>query len=1775
MAEVVHGKRSLGGLEPYHVNTTRNLTWKEREFLYALRARDDVAEESPLDVGMSRAAGQKLTHASCLVVEDASADPVWIHTSARTMQAPAMRWVNAAAALLAEKLQYGPLDTPFWTGRTLADAELCIPRGHLRFKEHGLSAWTLQRHCRGEIQPPLPEVLRRAPLYVAAATAGLTCRAAVVAHPDGFEVILTDCENLTREILVPFNSSPVSTTFGHSRSFRPEEPAAETLKAALADALAQNCQEADAQGVASWNLLWVTPASASYLLACLEPALRWPPHSDSIMVAAKGEICLFPEAFSVALREAMKDVAKDQNAISFHRVWLKLTETRQALLIPEAFKLASNEHNFTINERDYTKVISLCGQATFWQDVCGLLENMEEMHITPTVFSCSAAISACAKGGQWQQAIVLLFEAMARVKIQPNTISYNTTISACEKGGEWQQALVLFEAMSMAAISTDVITYNAAISACGLGSQWTKALSLLEDMLLARTCPNVITCSAALSACEKHGQWQQALALFQSMAAAQISPNLISYSAAICACQKGEQWQQALSFFQAMPRANILPDLFCFNCAISSCEKGGQWEQALLLFETMPEANILADVVSYNATISACQKHGQWQHALAIFQGMLSIGIRADVISHNAAISACGTGHQWQQGLALLEVILGALISPNVISYNAAISACAKGGQWQQAIVLLFEAMARVKIQPNTISYNTTISACEKGGEWQQALVLFEAMSMAAISTDVITYNAAISACGLGSQWTKALSLLEDMLLARTCPNVITCSAALSACEKHGQWQQALALFQSMAAAQISPNVVAYNATISACEKRGQWQFVLILLESMRGASINADIITYNAAISACEKGGAWQQALMLFEAILKAEGNTVSPNVISYSAAISACEKGGQWLHALTLLSTMPRHAVRANVISYNATISACEMDGQWRQALALFKAMVKASISPTIISYSAVMSALETAAQAAQALTLIQAMPKARILPDKIGYNAAIGACEKGGQWEQALSLFQEMLRKNIVADATSYATTISACEKGGQWQRAVALLYGMASLHYTQDIDWRDGLTWATFASPRRAETGLFEMQDDEGDESSELASLRFQGASKGRSAIAEADSAPARAATIGLNAFDAPVELDLGLMDIAKQRRYIAKIQDSLAAELAMAMGVQPEDVIVTRIDEDEHEGWKVIFSANATREEMESAMAGTHQSHFPPPGPDKRVRRLGEDIRADKLSKDRRFSVLKYVNPNICMHEIERVQITDTQAWCRGLGGFTEEDTRRLASIFLSPEALHRKAYSGKGLQAQDLKRLRAAGFTDLDLRRLGLLGYGLSDDEATRLEAAGFHKDVLQRRLLSGDAFSKDEQTRLRTEGLPVERLRKLLAGAGKFSMSEKERLVRAGLSEMEVRRRLIGGEEFEEEEVERLDQVDLPLYELRRRILQDEIFSQEERLRLEVVGLNEADIQQRLEDRERFTADELFSLESAGFDPEDLHRRLHGESCFSPTELQKLALIGMSEEEIVRRLLAGEEFSDEELKWPGGPELEKGGFTLAKLIRRVFGTSNPTKEDGDLSRCFWNIAEEDEIPERLSNENMAMALQRLMGDTGLLSDEEHYRLESCGLSMEEMQRRLAHGDNFTDEELERPSTLRSRSVRLHSSIACRLESAGLSASLQRLASRETISEDERQVLESCGLPVEEIHRRIMTGEDFTEDEVHRLHAVGFPSLEDLQSAVLVDTEQKEEAQKQKEEGEVIFKKSFKQRAVNVPFASEIAKLLKNRYVSEEKLATTQMPRPQ
>ena len=63
---------------------------------------------------------------------------------------------------------------------------------------------------------------------------------------------------------------------------------------------------------------------------------------------------------------------------------------------------------------------------------------------TPDTISYSAAISACAKGAQWQGAVAL-WKTMCEDEVWPNMTSYSVAASACEKGKHLDTALELLD----------------------------------------------------------------------------------------------------------------------------------------------------------------------------------------------------------------------------------------------------------------------------------------------------------------------------------------------------------------------------------------------------------------------------------------------------------------------------------------------------------------------------------------------------------------------------------------------------------------------------------------------------------------------------------------------------------------------------------------------------------------------------------------------------------------------------------------------------------------------------------------------------------------------------------------------------------------------------------------------------------------------------------------------------------------------------------------------------------------------------------------------------------------------------------------------------------------------------------------------------------------------------------------------------------------------------------------------------------------------------------
>eukprot|EP00439_Symbiodinium_sp_Y106_P085581 s278_g29.t1 len=92
-------------------------------------------------------------------------------------------------------------------------------------------------------------------------------------------------------------------------------------------------------------------------------------------------------------------------------------------------------------------------------------------------------------------------------------ITYNAAISACEKSQEWQQALILLGQAERQRMQLGIISYNAAISACDKGGQWELALHLLYEAVWKRLRPQLTSYNAAASACAKELRWYEAVIL--------------------------------------------------------------------------------------------------------------------------------------------------------------------------------------------------------------------------------------------------------------------------------------------------------------------------------------------------------------------------------------------------------------------------------------------------------------------------------------------------------------------------------------------------------------------------------------------------------------------------------------------------------------------------------------------------------------------------------------------------------------------------------------------------------------------------------------------------------------------------------------------------------------------------------------------------------------------------------------------------------------------------------------------------------------------------------------------------------------------------------------------------------------------------------------------------------------------------------------------------------------------------------------------------------------
>ena len=187
-----------------------------------------------------------------------------------------------------------------------------------------------------------------------------------------------------------------------------------------------------------------------------------------------------------------------------------------------------------------------------WEQLQEQPELVEPVHCNIVLSSLSEA----PRRPEWERALVLL-EHMPTAGRTPDAYTYSAAISACARGGQSEHAVNTFKAMCASDVPPNDVVYNNVLSACQRAQQHKTLLALFATMLIRGVAPDAWACSAAIGARDKDGDHQGALDMFDTLTRPQRSVH--TYAAAMLAAKHAERPAKAVSLYEEMLERGIVP----------------------------------------------------------------------------------------------------------------------------------------------------------------------------------------------------------------------------------------------------------------------------------------------------------------------------------------------------------------------------------------------------------------------------------------------------------------------------------------------------------------------------------------------------------------------------------------------------------------------------------------------------------------------------------------------------------------------------------------------------------------------------------------------------------------------------------------------------------------------------------------------------------------------------------------------------------------------------------------------------------------------------------------------------------------------------------------------------------------------------------------------------------------------------------------------------------------------------------------------------------------
>jgi pentatricopeptide repeat protein len=414
----------------------------------------------------------------------------------------------------------------------------------------------------------------------------------------------------------------------------------------------------------------------------------------------------------------------------------------------------------------YGTVFSACERGEQWSLILKYARSMRDRDIPLDGMAVTSCLHACQQLGLAEEALHYLEEMKtARSATRktagwkrsgvkqplkgPDEVAYLLAISACARGGAWEEGLRLLDNFKNATgTAADVVAYTAAITGCEYAGKWKHAFLLLDKMRKAGVEPNAVTMAAVIGACAtniaKQAHTDGGMPLPQQKAL------------------------RLLSVLKKDPTI-VRPNIQVYNAAIRVCAEAHDLNRALRLLEEIKNEGIERTVITYGSLMTACERVGCVESVSAVFRSMKADGIAPNEIIYGAAISCCRKAGESERALLLLRKMIQEDLSPNVATFNTVIVAQTEGRSNRdiERAVLVYKLMtsrfASSDARPNRQTYTLLVQFLVYNKQPLNAEVFLQKMRENGFVPDVDLYTATVTGYERTGQPLKALRLMESM----------------------------------------------------------------------------------------------------------------------------------------------------------------------------------------------------------------------------------------------------------------------------------------------------------------------------------------------------------------------------------------------------------------------------------------------------------------------------------------------------------------------------------------------------------------------------------------------------------------------------------------------------------------------------------------------------------------------------------------------------------------------------------------------------------------------------------------------------------------------------------------------------------------------------------------------------------------------------------------------------------------------------------------------------